>query len=213
MLVELSPGRRIVSITLANPGDRAVTFQTQTLAWDQPNGVDRYAETDDLIVVPPIATINAGGTQILRVTLRGAARAQEQAYRLILEDVTELTAPSSSDGAINIHVNHELPVFVAAPGKPRPQPRLGPCTSPTQAPSAGTGCIRLDNDGNRYVAIKSLIVGRRQPARGAQRRPARAGRRLAPVGIRPSSDVRRHPASESRYFGRASEFRVQIPGR
>ncbi|MEJ1962834.1 MAG: fimbria/pilus periplasmic chaperone [Gammaproteobacteria bacterium] len=161
VLVELSPGRRIVSITIANPGDRAVTFQTQTLAWDQPDGVDRYVETDDLIVVPPIATIGAGGTQILRVTTRAPASAQEQAYRLVLEDVTELTAPSSpsSEGtAINIRINHNLPVFVSAPGKPRPQPRLGRCTSPTPQPSAGTGCIRLDNDGTRYLAVKSMTV-------------------------------------------------------
>ncbi len=160
VLVELSPGRRIVSITVSNPGDHAVTFQTQTLAWDQPDGVDRYAETDDLIVVPPIATIGADGTQIFRVTTRALPSSAEHAYRLILEDVTEFNAPSPSSGdvAINIHINHNLPVFVAVPGKPHPQPRLGQCMSSGPATSVTSGCLRLDNDGNRYLVVNSITV-------------------------------------------------------
>ncbi len=160
VLVELSPGRRIVSITVSNPGDHAVTFQTQTLAWDQPDGADRYADTDDLVVVPPIATISADGTQIFRITTRAPPGAQEQAYRLILEDVTEFTAPapSADDVTVNIHVNHNLPVFVAVPGKPRPQPRLGQCGSSVAVASAASGCIQLDNDGNRYVVVKSMTI-------------------------------------------------------
>ncbi len=158
VLVELSPGRRIVSITVVNSADHAMTFQTDTLAWDQPDGVDRYAETDDLIVVPPIATISAGGTQIFRVTMRAPSDTQEHAYRLILEDVTEFTKPSSDDVALNIHVNHNLPVFVAASGKPHPQPRLGPCRSAVAPTSDASRCIQLDNDGDRYVTVQSMTV-------------------------------------------------------
>jgi fimbrial chaperone protein len=160
VLVELSPGRRIVSITVSNPDDHAVTYQTQTLAWDQPDGVDRYAETDDLILVPPIALIGAGGTQIFRITMRTPPDAQEHAYRLIFEDVTELaTLPPTADNvAINIHINHNLPVFVAAPGTSHPQPRLGQCRSSVPATSPAMGCIQLDNDGNRYVMVKSMTL-------------------------------------------------------
>jgi len=159
VLVELSPGRRIVSITVANSADHAQTFQTQTLSWGQPEGVDHYGDTDDLIVVPPIATIEAGGSQIFRVTTRAPLGAQERAYRLIFEDVTEFAAPSASpEGtSINVHINHNLPVFViAAPGPPLP--RLGPCRSPVPAFADGSGCVQLDNDGARNVLVKSLTV-------------------------------------------------------
>ena len=155
VLVDLSPARRVVSITIANPGDRAISFQTETLAWSQQDGIDKYDETDELMIVPPIAEIAPGGSQIFRVTTRGAPVQREQAYRLIFEDVSEATALSADEVSVNIRINHDLPVFVAAPGKPHPQPRLGPCPGPA---ATGKGCIRLDNDGNRYAQVKSIVV-------------------------------------------------------
>lgn len=159
VLVELSPARRISSITLSNPGDTAISFQTQVLSWTQVDGVDQYEDTEELMVVPPIAHIAAGGSQIFRVTTRTAPSSQESAYRLIFEDVTAaVSAPGPSDEVkINIRVNHNLPVFVAAGGKPRAGARLGSCTAPAK-PAAGAAmrCVRLDNDGNRYLQFKSL---------------------------------------------------------
>ncbi len=160
VLVELSPARRVVSITILNPGDIAVSFQTQTLAWHQSDGVDRYDETDEIVVIPPIAEIAAGGSQIFRVMMRKAPTGAETAYRLIFEDVTEFaTRPMAADQvSINIRVNHNLPVFIAVAGKPRANPRLGPCTSSVAAKPAMTGCVRIDNDGSRYAQIKSIAV-------------------------------------------------------
>ncbi len=160
VLVELAPDRRIMSITLANPGDRAISFQTQTLAWTQPDGIDHYEDTDELMVVPPIAEISAGGSQVFRVMMRIPPSSKEHAYRLIFEDVTELVAPTTSiDGiSVGMRVSHSLPVFIAARGKPRPQPRLGSCASTVPASSASAGCVRLDNDGDRYVQIKSVVI-------------------------------------------------------
>ncbi|MEO8752082.1 MAG: fimbria/pilus periplasmic chaperone [Casimicrobiaceae bacterium] len=168
VLVELSPARRVSSITFTNPGASAIRFQTQVLAWTQRDGVDRYEDTDELLVIPPIAEIAAGGSQIFRVTLRAPAGAEERAFRLIFEDVTEAAVPAAPAGesAIEIRVNHNLPVFVAATGKPRVSERLGSCTGPvpvataSSAPASAalTRCVRLDNDGSRYLQVKSLTV-------------------------------------------------------
>jgi fimbrial chaperone protein len=159
VLVELSPARRVASITITNPGDRPLSFQTQVRAWSQPDGADAYADTDELFVVPPIAEIAAGGSQIFRITTRSRPSAEEHAYRLIFEDVSEFFAPATSAGesAISIRVNHNLPVFFAAAGKPRLQSRLGPCANAAALP-ATTGCVRLDNEGSRYLRVKSLTL-------------------------------------------------------
>jgi fimbrial chaperone protein len=124
VLVELSPARRVASMTISNPGDRPLSFQTQVRAWSQPDGADACADTDELFVVPPIA--------------------EEHAYRLIFEDVSEFAAPSTSseESSISIRVNHDLPVFFAASGKLHLQSRLGPCTNAAGLP-ATTGCVRL----------------------------------------------------------------------
>lgn len=159
VLVELSPARRVASITITNPGDRPLSFQTQVRAWSQPDGADAYADTDELLVVPPIAEIAAGGSQIFRVTMRTRPSAGEHAYRLIFEDVSELAAPAASSGesSISIRVNHNLPVFLAAAGKLHLQLRLGPCANAPALP-ATTGCVRLDNDGSRYLRVKALTL-------------------------------------------------------
>ena len=157
--VEISPNRRITSITISNSADHPVSFQTLTLAWSQPDGADVYTDSDELIVVPPIAEIGAGASQIFRVTPRAASAAQERAYRLIFEDITDVvtTAHSADEVTIDIRVNHSLPVFIDGPGKTRAQPRLGSCANLGPAPPAGR-CVRLDNDGNHYLQIKSLTV-------------------------------------------------------
>lgn len=160
VLVELSPARRVASITLTNPGDRPISFQTDVKTWTQPDGADVYADTDELIVVPPIAEIAAGGSQIFRVTSRAPPGPDEHAYRLIFEDVTVAVAPAAPSGevSISIRVNHNLPVFFAAAGKPRANARLGPCVNYVPATPAATGCVRLDNDGSRYAQVKTLSV-------------------------------------------------------
>jgi fimbrial chaperone protein len=159
VLVELSSDRRITSITIANSADHPVSFQTQTLAWSRADGVDVYVDSDELIVVPPIAEIAANASQIFRVTFRASAP-QERAYRLIFEDVTDVvtTEHSADQMTIDIRVNHSLPVFIAGPGKTRAQPRLGSCANFSPSPTASIRCVRLDNDGNHYLQIKSLTV-------------------------------------------------------
>jgi fimbrial chaperone protein len=153
VLVELSPARKIVSVTVTNSADSAVSFQADVLAWSQPDGQDRFEETDDLMVVPPIATIAAGASQIFRITPRAPPDPREQAYRLILEDVTPEAAGPANSATVNIRVRHSLPVFVSPEGKPAVGVRVAQCAAP-----AGKGCVRLYNDGSRYVTAKALTI-------------------------------------------------------
>lgn len=157
VVLELSPSRRITSVTFSNPGDQPITFQTRTLAWKQVDGVDQYLPTDDLIVAPPIAEIAAGGSQIFRVALRTPATTHEQAYRLVFEDATAAVASSPDEVAIKVRINHDLPVFVSVAGQPTARLRMGPCQGAKASTSA---CVRLDNAGDRYAQIKVLSIER-----------------------------------------------------
>jgi fimbrial chaperone protein len=155
VIVELSPAKKVVSVTVTNPSDQAVSFQAGVLAWSQPDGEDRYEDSNDLMVVPPIADIGAGRSQIFRVARRIPPGQREQAYRVVLEDVTDETAGKADAATVNIRVRHSLPVFVAATDKPRTEVRLGPCSATA---AAGRDCLRLDNDGERYLVVKSLSL-------------------------------------------------------
>ncbi len=153
VVVELSPARKVVSVTVTNPSDGPVNFQAEVLAWTQPDGQDRMEATNDIMVVPPVARIAAGASQIFRVTPRTPPSAREQAYRLILEDVTAEMAAQQNTATVNLRVRHSLPVFVAAAGTPSIGVQVASCAAP-----AGKACVRLTNEGGRYVTAKSLSV-------------------------------------------------------
>jgi fimbrial chaperone protein len=159
VVVEISPTRRVASLTVSNSDDSPISFQVQVLSWRQVAGVDQYEESNQLIVVPPIAEIAAGGSQIFRVTTRLPPAPQEAAFRLILEDVTQLAAPAGAADAMQVvlRVNHNLPVFFAAALAPRAEPSITACAV---VPQPGRGCVRVENAGNQHLVVKSLALTR-----------------------------------------------------
>ncbi len=171
ILVELSPTRRVASVTLTNPAANPKSVQAQLLTWVQQEGIDQYAETDALIVTPVIAQITAGGTQVFRVALRSrVALPVEQAYRLILEDVTEESASSSASN-VNLRYRISMPVMSAPLEPGRPMPRWSLCPAPP-----GKTCVRLDNGGNRRLRLSTLVLEGRE---GWRREVSGAGTVLA----------------------------------
>lgn len=153
VVIKLTPAQRIVAVTVSNESDQPLTLQVETLAWTQHNGEDREIESDDLLVVPPLAEIPPGASQLFRVTLRRPTLAPvERAYRLVLEDVGEITRQFDGVG-VNLVFAHRLPVFVAGSGKHGAKPQLGSCSE-----MAPAGCVRIDNLGDRFVQIKKITV-------------------------------------------------------
>jgi len=154
--VALSRAHPVVTITVTNDADAPLTLQNQVLAWTQIGGEDRLEESTDLLVAPAIAQIAPRGTQIFRVTQRYPAVAVvERAYRLVLDDISAIGRQSEVNG-INFVFSHRLPVFVAGTGNIGPKPHLELCAN-----SAETGCVRLQNNGDQYLQVRSLTVSGR----------------------------------------------------
>jgi fimbrial chaperone protein len=154
--VELSHAHSVVTITVTNDADLPLTLQQQVLAWTQVDGEDHLEESTDLLVAPAIAKIEPRGIQIFRVTQRRPTVAvAERAYRLVLDDVSAIERQGEVSG-VNVFFSHRLPVFVAGTGKIGPKLHLAKCPN-----SAELGCVRLENDGDQYVQVRSLIVNGR----------------------------------------------------
>ena len=152
VMVELSPGKKVMSIRVLNDSNEAMTFQAETLSWQQVTGVDRYAQTQDLLVAPAIFQIAPGASQILRVTLRKPPVTDvELAYRLILEDVTEES--SLQPGTVKLRFRHNLPLFAAPHQPPLVNSQWRRCAAP-----ANKACIELNNQGNRRVRLTGVAV-------------------------------------------------------
>jgi len=154
VLVELTPARRVASVSVSNTSDRAETLQAEVLSWQQKEGADQYTETDEPFVIPAIAEIAPGETQVFRVTLRGPPPSTvEYAYRLILEEITSEDDINVTESAIKLRYRFSLPLFSSPSEANRTELHWSQCAAP-----ANKGCVQLDNRGNRRIRLSNLTV-------------------------------------------------------
>jgi len=111
--LELSANATSAALTVRNEGSEAVVVQMTVLKWTQGDNADRYDATTEALVTPPIATIPAGGEQLVRVGLRRAPDIRnELAYRLYVQEVPPPAQPGFS--GLNVALRVGIPVFVAS---------------------------------------------------------------------------------------------------
>lgn len=168
VVIEMDLPRRAAAIRVTNGGDAPITLQTSTSTWKQVDGQDRDEPSDDLLVVPSIAEVAPGATQIFRLALRVPAPAPtERTYHLTLDDITEKKASEDDGAQVFIKVTHKLPVMVAPSGGIRSSIQWKRCANSVSVPSGteltGRGdvaeaCVRLRNSGNRRVRVESMTV-------------------------------------------------------
>lgn len=106
------------ALWLENRGSTPVRLQVRILAWQQVNMHDRYADQNSVIASPPFTTIPPQQRQLVRLIRTGAAPTQgEQAYRIILDEIPDASAPADSNGAgLRLQMRYVLPLFLSAPG-------------------------------------------------------------------------------------------------
>ncbi|MDM0117585.1 fimbria/pilus periplasmic chaperone [Variovorax sp. J22R133] len=158
VVLEIDSPRKAIAVTVTNGSDRAMTFQTETLVWQQIDGIDRYEPTEALLVVPAIVDVPAHASQVIRVMLRSPAPSPlERTYRLALENITEEQAAATGRASIAFKVSHNLPIMIAPSGKPFHAVLWKPCALQA-AVRSGEACVRLLNAGNRRLKVKTLTV-------------------------------------------------------
>ncbi|HEY0012565.1 MAG TPA: fimbria/pilus periplasmic chaperone [Allosphingosinicella sp.] len=104
--LEITQGRRTATLRVRNQEQAPVTIRAYALAWSQVDGEDRYEDSSAVIVSPPIFTIPAGGTQLIRVGLRTPS-ADARAFRLMVEEVPQ----ASPGGGVQVALRLNLPLF------------------------------------------------------------------------------------------------------
>ena len=150
--VQLDRLRDRATVQVVNMGTEAVTLQADAVAWQRQNGQDVDSPTDELILNPPLFTVAAGQTQVLRVGLRReAAGDRETTYRLVMR---ELPPPPGQrlllDAQVRVLVSLRLPVYVA----PRQVQRDARWTV-HQAADGGVHA-EVSNQGNVHMKVGAL---------------------------------------------------------
>jgi fimbrial chaperone protein len=112
--VTLSPAQPIVALTVRNDSNDSTVVQVDLTAWSQAEGKDIHAPTRDVIATPPLFTMPAGGTQVVRVGLRRSPDAErELTYRLFLQEVPP--PPKVEFKGLRVALRMSIPVFVPPP--------------------------------------------------------------------------------------------------
>ena len=146
----LSDNQKIDSLSVRNNGTEPITMQMEVLSWSQREGKAVFAATRELLANPPIFTIPAGNSQLVRVGLRRAPDAQrELAYRVILQELPPPPNPDAMGMFMTMRIS--LPVFVL--------PEID--TKPVllwQAARTSQGALKisLSNSGNAHIQIKNF---------------------------------------------------------
>lgn len=148
--IEFGPATTTAAVTLRNAGDESVVVQAQVLAWSQRDGTDHYERTDDMLLSPPIVTIPARGTQIVRVAQRERGPSvREAAYRLFLQEVPGPPKPGFQGLQVALRIG--IPIFV------RPATAQLRARWTAQARPDGWN-VELANQGNFHLQVLGLVL-------------------------------------------------------
>lgn len=152
ILVTLDEKKHSAALTLKNESNEARVIQTELLGWAQQNGENIYTPTRDILVNPPIATLQPGQSQIIRLGLnRKVDKTRELTYRLYISEVPP--PPKEGFTGLRIALRLGLAVFVSPKAKPIDKQDWKAARSPE-----GALQLTLRNSGNRHMRLTSLKV-------------------------------------------------------
>ena len=148
--IPLSAKHRAVTVRLLNLGDEPLTLQAHVVAWTTNENRDLYQDNDDVVLNPPIVTLEPQKPQLMRLGLRRPyVEGAEFAYRLIVEEVP----PAPKPGVVGLRtiLRITVPIFVEPPGGARKQLDW----KAELVPGVGMK-ITATNNGNVHVQIRHL---------------------------------------------------------
>ena len=158
--VTLSESQQMGALTVRNDGTEPVSMQLEVLNWSQEAGKDVLTPSRELLANPPIFTVPAGGSQLVRVGLRRAPDAQrELTYRVILQELPPPPNPNFMGTRMLMRIS--LPVFVLPEVDAKPVLLWQAARTPQ-----GALKISLTNNGNAHIQIanfKLSLPGSVQP--------------------------------------------------
>jgi fimbrial chaperone protein len=148
--LRLGLGERATTIDLINQQTAPDLLKVQEFAWHQDDsGTDKLEATDDVLVVPPIMSLEPNQHRIVRIGLRHpVAEKAEQAYRIVMTEVK--MAPERGPG-LHFKLQISVPLFVAGTEKPR-------FAADWTARSKGADKVSLgvNNTGNVHLRLTGL---------------------------------------------------------
>ncbi|MBR0650385.1 molecular chaperone [Roseomonas terrae] len=154
--IRMAPGQMTAVLTVINQGADESSFQVRAYTWSQPAGDNELSPTQDLLVSPPLGTIAAGASQVVRVVLRRPAQDKEASYRILLDQIPGTATP----GMVRIAVRLSIPIFAAPPNRP-----IAPRLRWRIDNEGGRAFLVAVNDGTRHESVRDISLAGRSGIR------------------------------------------------
>ena len=146
--IHMAAGQMATTLTVINQDDREISFQVRPFAWSQQDGTDRLTATNDLVASPPLGTIAAGRTQVVRLVLRRSPQGREATYRILLDQIS----PPGSPGTVHLALRLSLPIFA------EPASRVVPHLQWHIESGGGQSSLVAVNDGGQHDTIRNIAL-------------------------------------------------------
>jgi fimbrial chaperone protein len=146
--IHMAPGQQTVVLTVTSHADADTSFQVRPFTWSQSGNQDTLVATDELLASPPLGTIAAGGTQIIRMMLRKPAQGKEATYRILLDEIPPAAAP----GSVRIALRLSIPIFAAPATRSTPHLQW-------RVESGGREAFLVAvNDGTQHETVRDIAL-------------------------------------------------------
>lgn len=149
--VHLSKDQKIENLIITNHDLTPLTVHLKVKKWHQKEGKNIYSDTSDLLLAPPIVTIDPQASQVILIALRGRRHDHhENAYRLYITEIPNLQSHQTLKVGLNFSLKISMPIFI--------QPINDAPLDPVFQASIHQGKLRLKNGGHRHGHVKSIHI-------------------------------------------------------
>ncbi|WP_241088941.1 molecular chaperone [Pseudomonas sp. S09G 359] len=180
----LEADQQASALWLENRGNETANLQIRVFAWRQNGFDDQYQNQRDVIGSPPVARIEPGQKQLVRLTrTKEVPPGQEMAYRIIIDEIPVPKPAGAEDGktaaSIQFQMRYSVPLFAYGAGlwskadlsRPRDPKGAGvPDLSWRKVVEGGRAFIEIRNQGAVHARLTDVAV-----KQGGQSRPVTEG--------------------------------------
>ena len=117
----LEADQQASALWLENRGSETANLQIRVFGWSQSGFAEQYQNQRDVIGSPPVAKIEPGQKQLVRLTrTKDVPPGQELAYRIIIDEIPSAQPPVADGGktaaAIRFQMRYSVPLFAYGAG-------------------------------------------------------------------------------------------------
>ncbi len=165
---QIESTQKAAALWLENRGQAPISLQVRVLAWGQAEYGDQLSAQRSVVASPPVATIEPGKRQMIRLMkMQPAPAATEQTFRVLVDELLPPDAKTDAALGVKFQMRYSVPLFVfgdgvslaSAASKPEPGIQLLKPDLRFQVQNeGGKRYLLLNNQGPAHARLASVSV-------------------------------------------------------